>query len=88
MKKCKDKREKGTVFGGWLLLLLCLAVSPAIAGEAGRDTTERNDVVVNYEENPRFAGNVFAWMYAHLRYPEEASAKGEEGRVFVTFIVG
>lgn len=88
MKKRKDRMEKRTVFGGWLLVLFCLAALPASAREAERDTTEEARAFVDYDENPRFAGNVFAWMYAHLRYPEEALAKGEEGRVFVAFTVG
>ena len=88
MKKRKERMEKRTVFGGWLLVLFCLAALPASAREAERDTTEEARAFVDYDENPRFAGNVFAWMYAHLRYPEEALAKGEEGRVFVAFTVG
>lgn len=66
-------------------MLMCLL---ALAATAQTDTTgDSHEMFVEDMDMPRFQGNMSGWMYAHLLYPEEALAKGEEGVVFVSFTV-
>ena len=39
-------------------------------------------------EEPRFPGDINTFITQHLRYPDSAKARGEEGRVFIQFVVG
>lgn len=39
------------------------------------------------EQMPRFRGNMNAWIASHLQYPAKAAENGEQGRVFVRFLV-
>ena len=55
--------------------------------EQTKDSTEDNKVYMFVEEMPVFPGNLNAWIYSHVQYPEAAKTKGIEGKVYVRFII-
>lgn len=47
-----------------------------------------DDDFPGYTEPPYFkGGNIFEWIYNHLRYPEKAMELGIQGKVIVSFVI-
>ncbi len=71
-------------------MFLLAGTLPTIAQhhhEQTKDSTEDNKVYMFVEEMPVFPGNLNAWIYSHVQYPEAAKTKGIEGKVYVRFII-
>lgn len=62
-----------------LLLLLALPVR-------AQEDTQKPDIYVVVEDPPELVGGIEA-LAAQVRYPEAARAAGEEGNVYVQFVV-
>ena len=71
-------------------MFLLAGTLPTIAQhhhEQTKDSTEDNKVYMFVEEMPVFPGNLNAWIYSHVQYPEAAKTTGIEGKVYVRFII-
>ena len=87
MAKQRHTHRKRAAAGWWALALICWLATPAAGQVEAKDTTGGSGASARYGTGPRFNGNLTAWVYSHLRYPEEALARGEEGKVWVRFVV-
>ena len=87
MAKQRHTHRRRAAAGWWALALICWLATPAAGQVEAKDTTGGSGADARYGTGPRFNGNLTAWVYSHLRYPEEALARGEEGKVWVRFVV-
>ncbi len=71
-------------------LLILLLLIPFI-GTAQIDTTKVEDILIDpVEQMPEFEGGqegLFNFIGKNVEYPQEAKAKGIQGRVFVSFMI-
>ena len=73
-------------------ILLAFAVFFCTAGLAvAQDNSFDEEIFLVVETSPEFPGgedSLYAFLSRNISYPAEAKAKGIEGRVYVTFVVG
>jgi len=76
---------------GLIILFTFLCTHPTISQIQEKhpvpDSTADNQVHLFVEEMPVFPGNLNAWIYNNVRYPEAAKDKKIEGKVYVRFII-
>lgn len=76
---------------GLVILFTILCIHPTISQtqekQPVQDSTADNKVHLFVEEMPVFPGNLNAWIYNNIHYPEAAKDKGIEGRVYIRFII-
>lgn len=97
-KRIAMMNRKKTRFGAWKLLavlpvaamLMMVGCKHAPATEpAAEPTTELTDITT-VDVDPAYPGGIEAmynYLAENIKYPEAAKAAGEEGRVFVRFVV-
>ena len=73
---------------GLLLAVVCCLTLSVSAQNVWRDTVGYESPVTVIENMPVFwLGDVTGWIHRHVYYPEEALARGVEGKVFVQFTI-
>lgn len=76
---------------GLVLIFTLLCTHPAISQiqekQPVQDSTTDDNIHLFVEEMPVFPGNLNAWIYNNVRYPEAAKDKGIEGKVYIRFII-
>ena len=72
MAKQRHTHRRRAAAGWWALALICWLATPAAGQVEAKDTTGGSGADARYGTGPRFNGNLTAWVYSHLRYPEEA----------------
>ena len=73
-----------------IIILLCLsplAILAQVPGTTYRPDSNGNMQPVSPNESPKFQGNLLGFISSHLHYPESALESGQEGKVFLQFIV-
>lgn len=76
------KNVRKVLFVSFGIVICCLLSLSLVAQEEGKDS------LGNAKETfPRFPGNVIDWIYSHIDYPKTAWMRGEEGIVYVSFVI-
>lgn len=73
-----------------MLMLMVAGFAAAAQSEAEASVPKGEEVYVVVKHNPKFRGGMeglYEYLATNTKYPEEAKAKGVEGKVFVSFVV-